>query len=54
MIVLDTIPEHVSTHPENAITLTPWKGDSSDRGLIAMIPFLECEFFDAVFFGRDV
>lgn len=42
VIVLDTDAEHVSTHPENAIIIPKWKGDPSDKGLIAMIPFLEC------------
>ncbi|KAF8058619.1 HAD-like protein [Lyophyllum atratum] len=41
VILLDTDPEHVATHPENAIILPKWKGDSRDNGLIAMIPFLE-------------
>ncbi|KAJ6591746.1 HAD-like domain-containing protein [Mycena vulgaris] len=41
VISLDTNPEHVSTHPENAIIIPPWKGDPNDKGLIAMIPFLE-------------
>ena len=30
------------THPENAIIMPKWQGDSTDKGLIAMIPFLEC------------
>ncbi|KAJ7180504.1 HAD-like domain-containing protein [Mycena filopes] len=41
VISLDTNAEHVSTHPENAIVIPPWKGDPNDKGLIAMIPFLE-------------
>lgn len=41
VISLDTDPEHVSTHPENAIILPKWKGDPKDNGLIAIIPFLE-------------
>ncbi|KAJ7245159.1 NIF-domain-containing protein [Mycena haematopus] len=41
VISLDTHPEHVSTHPENAIIIPPWKGNPDDKGLIAMIPFLE-------------
>lgn len=40
--MLDTDPDHVSTHPENAVVLPKWKGDPKDKGLIAMIPFLEC------------
>ncbi|KAJ3822540.1 HAD-like protein [Lentinula raphanica] len=41
VILLDTHPEHVSTHPENALIIPAWKGDSKDNGLVAMIPFLE-------------
>jgi import inner membrane translocase subunit TIM50 len=41
VILLDTDPEHVETHPENAIVLPKWKGDPKDKGLVAMIPFLE-------------
>ncbi|KAG6862293.1 hypothetical protein C0995_015990 [Termitomyces sp. Mi166 len=41
VISLDTDPEHVSTHPENAIVIPKWKGDPKDNGLVAMIPFLE-------------
>ncbi|KAG6856065.1 hypothetical protein H0H87_007721 [Tephrocybe sp. NHM501043] len=41
VVSLDTDPEHVSTHPENAIVIPKWKGDPRDNGLIAMIPFLE-------------
>jgi len=41
VISLDTSEDHVSTHPENAIVIPQWKGDPRDRGLIAMIPFLE-------------
>ena len=42
VILLDTHPEHVKPNPENAIVLPKWTGDPKDRGLIAMIPFLEC------------
>ncbi|EKM53656.1 uncharacterized protein PHACADRAFT_260127 [Phanerochaete carnosa HHB-10118-sp] len=41
VIMLDTHPEHVSAQPENAIILPKWTGQSGDKGLIAMIPFLE-------------
>ena len=44
-VQLDTHPEHVATNPENAIVLKPWKGEPGDRGLIELIPFLECETF---------
>ncbi|RXW25692.1 hypothetical protein EST38_g162 [Candolleomyces aberdarensis] len=41
VIVLDTVPDHVKLQSENAVILPKWKGDPNDRGLIAMIPFLE-------------
>ncbi|KAI6145379.1 HAD-like protein [Pisolithus tinctorius] len=41
VIILDTDPDHVSTHPENAIILPKWTGNPGDKGLVAMIPFLE-------------
>lgn len=41
VILLDTHPEHVSSHPENAIIIPKWTGAPGDKGLIAMIPFLE-------------
>jgi import inner membrane translocase subunit TIM50 len=42
VILLDTHPEHVSTHPANSIVIPKWTGDPKDKGLVAMIPFLEC------------
>jgi mitochondrial import inner membrane translocase subunit TIM50 len=33
----------VKTHPENAIIVPKWKGEPGDKGLIALIPFLECK-----------
>lgn len=41
VILLDTHPEHVSAQPENAIVLPKWTGDPKDKGLVAIIPFLE-------------
>ncbi|KZT03903.1 HAD-like protein, partial [Laetiporus sulphureus 93-53] len=41
VVVLDVHPEHVSAQPDNAIILPKWTGDPKDRGLVAMIPFLE-------------
>ncbi|TCD69387.1 mitochondrial inner membrane protein required for protein import [Steccherinum ochraceum] len=41
VILLDTHPEHCSAQPENAIIMPKWTGDPKDRGLVAMIPFLE-------------
>jgi len=42
VVMLDTHPEHVTAQPENAIIMHPWKGEPGDRGLVEMIPFLEC------------
>lgn len=44
VILLDTHEEHTSTHPENSIVLPKWTGTPGDKGLVAMIPFLECMF----------
>ncbi|KAF9222277.1 HAD-like protein [Gyrodon lividus] len=41
VILLDTHEDHVSTHPENSIVVPKWTGNPGDKGLIAMIPFLE-------------
>jgi import inner membrane translocase subunit TIM50 len=38
---MDTDPSHVKLQPENAIVMPKWKGESGDKGLVAMIPFLE-------------
>ncbi|KAF2274340.1 NIF-domain-containing protein [Westerdykella ornata] len=40
-IIIDTDPAHVKLQPENAIILPKWKGDPRDKGLVALIPFLE-------------
>jgi import inner membrane translocase subunit TIM50 len=44
VIALDTNPEHYSAQPENSLTVPPWKGNPNDKGLIGLIPFLECTF----------
>jgi TFIIF-interacting CTD phosphatase-like protein len=44
VVSLDTDEDHVSTHPDNAIIVPKWKGDVRDKGLIDLIPFLECVF----------
>ncbi|TDL22925.1 HAD-like protein [Rickenella mellea] len=41
VIMMDTNPEHISANPENAVIMPKWKGDPKDKGLVAMIPFLE-------------
>lgn len=41
VIIIDTKAKHVRNQPENAIVLDPWKGDSTDKELVGLIPFLE-------------
>ncbi|KAJ3546049.1 hypothetical protein NM688_g5555 [Phlebia brevispora] len=41
VVILDTHPEHVSAQPENAVILPKWTGNAGDKGLVAIIPFLE-------------
>lgn len=41
VIIIDTDAKLVRKQPENAIILPPWKGNSTDRGLVNLIPFLE-------------
>jgi import inner membrane translocase subunit TIM50 len=41
VIIVDTHAQHVSLHPENAVIVPKWDGSPGDRGLIALIPFLE-------------
>ncbi|KAF9783789.1 HAD-like protein [Thelephora terrestris] len=41
VILLDTDPDHCTTHPDNSLVIPKWKGTPGDRGLVAMIPFLE-------------
>lgn len=45
IIVMDTNPDSVSSHPENAILLAPWKGetgpDSNAKELLGHLNFLE-------------
>jgi mitochondrial import inner membrane translocase subunit TIM50 len=38
---MDTNPVHTKDQPENAIILSPWKGDPKDNDLIGYVPFLE-------------
>ena len=44
VIIIETDPDHVSLQPENSIILPKWKGDPNDKGLVGLIPFLECEW----------
>lgn len=41
--MIDTNPEHSALQPENAIIIKPWEGKGGERGLVDLIPFLECE-----------
>ncbi|KAH7885179.1 HAD-like domain-containing protein [Phlebopus sp. FC_14] len=41
VILVDTHEEHIMTHPENSIVLPKWTGNPGDKGLVALIPFLE-------------
>lgn len=41
MILIDTKEEHARLQPENAVILEKWLGDSKDKTLVGMIPFLE-------------
>lgn len=43
VVLLDTNPDHASLQPENAIIIPKWDGTPGDKGLVDMIPFLECE-----------
>ncbi len=49
VVALDTDPTHYMTHPEHSVIVPKWKGDSSDKGLISMIPFLECIYTSCVY-----
>jgi len=42
VIMIETDPVACSLQPENAIIVQKWKGDPQDKGLITLIPFLEC------------
>ncbi|KAF7546807.1 hypothetical protein G7046_g9193 [Stylonectria norvegica] len=41
VIIIDTNAKHVRNQPENAVILDPWKGDTTDKELVGLIPFLE-------------
>jgi import inner membrane translocase subunit TIM50 len=41
VVVLETDPDVVRTHAANALVLPKWDGARGDRGLVALIPFLE-------------
>ncbi|KXH58470.1 NLI interacting factor-like phosphatase [Colletotrichum salicis] len=41
VIIIDSSDKHVQNQPENAIVLPKWKGESKDKELVSLIPFLE-------------
>lgn len=42
--MVDTVADHGALQPENTIAIKPWvAGKGGDRGLVDLIPFLECE-----------
>ncbi|CCX14387.1 HAD-like domain-containing protein [Pyronema domesticum] len=41
VVMIETNPDAWSANPDNTIKLPPWKGDATDRDLVALIPFLE-------------
>lgn len=43
VILIDTNAEHVALNPENAIVVPAWNGQPGDKGLVDLIPFLECQ-----------
>lgn len=47
--MLDTNPEHSALQPDNAIVIKPWDGARGDKGLVEMIPFLECRWHNPPF-----
>lgn len=44
VIMLDTNKAHAAAQPDNALIVPKWEGNAGDDGLVALIPFLECEF----------
>ncbi|KAG2394272.1 hypothetical protein C9374_004036 [Naegleria lovaniensis] len=41
IIMIEHRPDAYSKQPENTLRITPWKGDTQDRTLVDLIPFLE-------------
>jgi import inner membrane translocase subunit TIM50 len=42
--MIDTNAEHANLQPENAVIIKPWEGKGGERGLVDLIPFLECTY----------
>lgn len=43
VVMLDTDKTHVSKNKSNAIIVPKWDGTGNDKGLVELIPFLECQ-----------
>ena len=39
---MDTNAERYALNRDNAVILPKWTGDPQDKGLVGIIPFLEC------------
>lgn len=43
--MIDTVADHAVLQPENSIIIRPWEArGGADRGLVDLIPFLECAY----------
>lgn len=42
MVAVDTNAERYALNRDNAVILPKWTGDPQDKGLVGIIPFLEC------------
>ena len=54
VILLDTNAEHAALQPENAIIVQPWEGKGNDKGLVELIPFLECALSNLAPVGENI
>jgi import inner membrane translocase subunit TIM50 len=46
--MIDTNAEHANLQPENAVIIKPWEGKGGERGLVDLIPFLECRSYHTI------
>ena len=49
IVYVDYSDESVKYHPDNCIILPKFEGDSMDRELIDLLPFLERKYFQQIF-----
>ena len=45
VVMLETDIAHGALQPENTVGMRAWDGKPGDRGLVDMIPFLECKSY---------